>query len=73
MHQRKRDIAASVRQRLLNHAHHTAEPFDLMLTRYALERLLYRLGQSEWRNTFLLTMECLCAQKSTMDKEKYVE
>lgn len=49
-----RDIAASVRQRLLNHAHHHAVPFDLVLTRYALERLLYRLGQSEWSNTFFL-------------------
>lgn len=48
------DIAASVRQRLLNLAHRKAEPFDLVLTRYAQERLLYRLGQSEWRNKFLL-------------------
>lgn len=48
------DIAASVRHRLFNLAHRKAEPFDLVLTRYAQERLLYRLGQSEWRNKFLL-------------------
>lgn len=51
---RYHDLAASVRQRLLNLAHRRAEPFDLVLTRYAQERLLYRLGQSESRNAFLL-------------------
>lgn len=47
-------LAESVRQRLLNLAHKNAEPFDLILTRYALERLLYRIGQSKWRRNFLL-------------------
>jgi hypothetical protein len=48
------DIAASVRQRLLNLAHGKAEPFDFILIRYAQERFLYRLAQSEWRKAFLL-------------------
>jgi len=49
-----RDLAASVRQRLLNIAKRDGEAFDLVLTRYALERLLYRLGQSRYRDQFLL-------------------
>ncbi|MFA5170194.1 MAG: nucleotidyl transferase AbiEii/AbiGii toxin family protein [Sulfuriferula sp.] len=49
-----RNLAASVRQRLYNIAKRNGEAFDLVLTRYALERLLYRLGQSECHNQFLL-------------------
>jgi hypothetical protein len=47
-------LAEAIRQRLLNLAHLNAEPFDLILTRYGLERLLYRIGQSKWKNIFLL-------------------
>lgn len=49
-----RNLAASVRQRLLNIAKRNGEAFDLVLTRYALERLLYRLGNSRYHNQFLL-------------------
>lgn len=49
-----RNLAASVRQRLLNLARRKSEAFDLVLTRFALERLLYRIGQSEWRTRFFL-------------------
>jgi hypothetical protein len=38
----------------LNLAREKSEAFDLILTRYALERLLYRIGRSEWRAKFLL-------------------
>lgn len=51
---RSRNLAASVRQRLLNLSKAKSEAFDLVLTRYALERMLYRIGQSEWRSRFLL-------------------
>ena len=51
---RPRNLAASVRQRLLNLSKEKSEAFDLVLTRYALERLLYRIGRSEWRSRFLL-------------------
>ncbi len=47
-------LAESIRQRLLNLAHKKAEPFDLTLTRYGLERLLYRISQSQWKSNFLL-------------------
>ena len=49
-----RNLSASVRQRLLNIAKRDGEAFDLVLTRYALERLLYRLGQSQYHGQFLL-------------------
>jgi hypothetical protein len=51
---KSRNIAASVRQRLLNIATSTGEDFGLVLTRYALERLLYRLSQSNHRDQFIL-------------------
>ncbi len=51
---RPRNTGASVRQRLLNLSKEKSEAFDLVLTRYALERLLYRIGQSQWRTRFLL-------------------
>jgi predicted nucleotidyltransferase component of viral defense system len=49
-----RDIGASVRARLLNLARERGQVFDLLLTRYALERLLYRLSVSKYRNRFVL-------------------
>jgi hypothetical protein len=42
MPDRPRNIGASVRQRLLNLAHARGQPMELLLTRYALERLLHR-------------------------------
>jgi len=49
-----RNLAASVRQRLFNLSKKKGESFDLVLTRYALERLLYRISQSKYRKKFLL-------------------
>lgn len=49
-----RDIGVSVRARLMNLARERGQVFDLLLTRYALERLLYRLSISEYRNRFAL-------------------
>ena len=54
MPDRPRNIGASVRQRLLNLAHARGQPMELMLTRYALERLLYRLSLSPHRKRFVL-------------------
>jgi predicted nucleotidyltransferase component of viral defense system len=48
------NIGASIRARLLNHARAQGQPFDLLLTRYALERLLYRLSQSAVADRFAL-------------------
>jgi hypothetical protein len=43
-----------VRQRLLTLSRTTGEDFQLLLTRYAIERLLYRLGTSEHAGRFVL-------------------
>ncbi len=48
------NIAASVRARLLNLARQTQRPLDQLLTRYALERLLYRLSLSAYRDRYVL-------------------
>jgi len=49
-----RNLAASVRARLLNRARETGQDFNLILIRYALERLLYRLSVSPHADQFLL-------------------
>lgn len=49
-----RNLAASIRARLKNHADAAKEDFNLTLTRYGLERLLYRLSVSPHSNRFLL-------------------
>jgi hypothetical protein len=48
------NIGASVRGRLLNKARAEKLDYNLLLTRYALERMLYRLSISEQRDQFLL-------------------
>ena len=49
-----RNIGASVRARLLDRARAERSDFQILLTRYALERLLYRLSVSEHRERFIL-------------------
>lgn len=49
-----KNLAASVRQRLLNVAKQRGDEFGLILARYALERLLYRLSVSPHGERFLL-------------------
>ncbi len=48
------DVAASIHARLLRPARERGEVFDFTLARYAAERFLYRLGQSEARERCLL-------------------
>jgi predicted nucleotidyltransferase component of viral defense system len=50
----QRNVAASVRQRLLNASRARREDFQVTLTRYALERLLYRLSKSTHRDQFVI-------------------
>lgn len=49
-----RDVGASVRARLLNLARQKGQALDLLLTRYAVERLLHRLSISPHRDRFVL-------------------
>lgn len=46
--------AQSVRRRLLNRSRATGEDYNLLLTRYAVERLLYRLSRSAHAGGFVL-------------------
>ncbi len=48
------NIGASIRNRLLNKARAEKLDFNLLLTRYALERMLYRLSISAQHDQFLL-------------------
>jgi hypothetical protein len=51
---RGKNIAASVRDRLPALSRERGEDFKLLLTQYGLERLLYRLSQSGYRDRFIL-------------------
>jgi Nucleotidyl transferase AbiEii toxin, Type IV TA system len=48
------NLAASVHQRLLNLSQERREDFNLILTRYAIERLLARLAQAGYAGQFVL-------------------
>jgi hypothetical protein len=49
-----KNMGASVRQRLLNHAKANGKPFAEVLQYYAMERFLYRLSVSPHTDKFLL-------------------
>lgn len=49
-----KDIGASVRARLLKLSKANGQSFDLVLTRFALERLLFRLSRSAHADRFVL-------------------
>jgi hypothetical protein len=49
-----KNVAASVRQQLLNRAHAKSRPFNELLQHYAMERFLYRLAQSAHVDRFVL-------------------
>ncbi len=48
------NVAASVRQRLLNQARTQGTDYQVLLTRYVLERFLYRLSRSPHRDRFVV-------------------
>lgn len=50
----KRDMAASVRQRLLDQSRASGQDFQRLLVRYGIERLLYRLSRTDARNRYVL-------------------
>jgi hypothetical protein len=54
MTRERRNVGASVRARLLDRARTERYDFQILLTRYALERLLYRLSVSAERECFVL-------------------
>jgi hypothetical protein len=48
------NLAASVRARLFNYSRETKQEFNQVLTRYAIERFLYRIGVSPYADSFML-------------------
>lgn len=52
--ERPRNVGASIRARLLNRSRQTGENFLFLLERYAAERFLYRLGESQHRERYVL-------------------
>jgi len=63
-----KNVAASVHDRLLSMAHERGEDFQLLLTRYGLERWMYRLSKSPYRDQFILKGGMLFA---IWEKESY--
>jgi hypothetical protein len=49
-----KNVGASVRARLTTLSRTSGQPFDLLLTRFAIERLLYRLAASPHAQRFVL-------------------
>jgi len=54
MNQNKKCVAHSIFQRLLNRAKTNREDFNLLLSRYGMERFLYRLSVSPHNDRFIL-------------------
>lgn len=54
MAEKSRNVGASVRARLQTLAKRKGQVFDILLTRYTLERFLYRLSRSEFAGRFVL-------------------
>lgn len=52
--EKKKNLPASVHQRLLNLARNTNRPLNELLQYYAIERFLYRLGQTRFRQKLIL-------------------
>jgi hypothetical protein len=49
-----KNLAASVRQRLVNLSQQRGEEFQFILSEYAIERLLYRISRSKHSERFVL-------------------
>ena len=57
----RRNVGASARARLMNRSRETSEDFQFLLERYARERFLYRLGESQHRERYVLKGAMLLA------------
>ncbi len=67
------DLAASVRQKLLNYSRKKKEDFNFVITRYSQERLLYRLSKSEFADDFVLRVGLcfLCGKRILIGHTRY--
>ena len=48
------NVSASVKQKLLNISREDKRPFNELMQYYAMERFLYRLSQSDYKDAFIL-------------------
>jgi predicted nucleotidyltransferase component of viral defense system len=64
------NIAASVKARLLAMARTQGRVFDTLLVRYALERILFRLSKSDYRDRFVLKGGMLVTQWLDHDRRE---
>ena len=62
MAEASKNIAASVKGRLLNMARAQGRNFDILLVRFTLERLLFRLSRSTYRDNYILKGGMLVTQ-----------
>ena len=68
-----RDIAASIRQRLLNESKSKKRPFQELLQYFAMERFLYRLGQHGMSDRFILKGALLMTAWKTAESRPTVD
>ncbi len=54
MTRRNENLVTSIRDRLLRISRESKEDFQFILTRYAMERLLFRISKSRWIDRFVL-------------------
>ena len=67
-----KNMGASVRQKLLDHSRKSGSNYNQLLTRYAIERLLYRVSLSVYRDRFILKGAALyTVWKSESDAVNY--
>ena len=68
-----RDIAASIRQRLLNESRSKNRPFQELLQYFAMERFLYRLGKHGLSDRFILKGALLMTAWKTAESRPTVD
>ena len=68
-----RDIAASVRQRLLNESKKKNRPFQELLQYFAMERFLYRLSRHSQSDRFVLKGALLMTAWGTAESRPTVD
>ena len=62
------NMGASVRERQRQRAGQDGANVEIHLVRYAYERLLHRLGQSEHKDCFVLPHHCRADNRSVLDE-----
>jgi len=67
---KSKNLDISVHQRLLNLSRERNEDFNLILTKYAVERFLYRLACSKYVDKFILKGAMLKLMSPAVDRQQ---